>query len=198
VLLASGRPEILKSTGDIMRYVIADLEATCWEKGTKPARMEIIEIGAVMLPSAAGEVVDAFAETVRPVREPVLSDFCLQLTGIRQSDVDRADTFLGVFPRFVEWIGPEAYTLCSWGAYDLRQFRVDCKRHGIPLPEGFEQHLNLKQAFADLESIKPCGMKGALRRLEIPLEGRHHRAIDDARNIAKIARIVLPRLEDEP
>jgi inhibitor of KinA sporulation pathway (predicted exonuclease) len=180
-----------------MRYVIADLEATCWEKGTNPARMEIIEIGAVMLPSAAGEVESEFAEVVRPVREPVLSDFCIQLTGIRQIDVDEADTFREVFAKFLEWIGSEPYTLCSWGAYDLRQFRVDCKRHGILLPETFKRHLNLKQVFADLESIKPCGMKGALRRLKIPLEGRHHRAIDDARNIARIARIVLPRVEGE-
>jgi inhibitor of KinA sporulation pathway (predicted exonuclease) len=37
-------------------------------------------------------------------------------------------------------------------------------------------------------------MKGALRLLEIPLVGEHHRAIDDARNIAKIARIMLPQI----
>jgi 3'-5' exoribonuclease 1 len=178
-----------------MRYVIADLEATCWEKGTTPARMEIIEIGAVTLSSAAGDVTSEFGEFVRPVREPILSEFCIRLTGIRQSDVDGAGTFAEVFPRFLEWIGPAPYTLCSWGAYDLGQFRVDCKRQGLSVPAPFERHLNLKQAFAHLEGIKPCGMKGALGRLNIPLEGQHHRAIDDARNIAKIARVVLPRVE---
>jgi inhibitor of KinA sporulation pathway (predicted exonuclease) len=178
-----------------MRYVIVDLEATCWDKGTRPARMEIIEIGAVMLPSAAAPPSSEFAEFVRPVREPVLSRFCIELTGIQQSDVDGADTFPLVFPRFMGWTGPESYTLCSWGAYDLKQFRVDCARHGMPLPESFKQHLNLKQVFADIEGAKPCGMKRALQRLEIPLEGRHHRAIDDARNIARIARIVLPGVE---
>jgi len=34
-------------------------------------------------------------------------------------------------------------------------------------------------------------MAQALERLHIPLEGQHHRAIDDARNIAKIARWLL-------
>jgi inhibitor of KinA sporulation pathway (predicted exonuclease) len=29
-----------------VRFVVVDLEATCWEKGANPARMEIIEIGA--------------------------------------------------------------------------------------------------------------------------------------------------------
>jgi inhibitor of KinA sporulation pathway (predicted exonuclease) len=178
-----------------MGYVIADLEATCWEKGTTPHRMEIIEIGAVTLSSASGEVMSEFGEFVRPIREPILSEFCIRLTGIQQGDVDRAGTFTEVFPRFLEWIGPAPYTLCSWGAYDLGQFRVDCKRHGLSMPAAFGRHLNLKQAFADLEGIKPCGMKGALRRLDIPLKGEHHRAIDDARNIAKIARVILPRVE---
>jgi inhibitor of KinA sporulation pathway (predicted exonuclease) len=31
-----------------------------------------------------------------------------------------------------------------------------------------------------------AGMSGALRLMNIPLEGIHHRGVDDARNIAKI------------
>ena len=34
-----------------------------------------------------------------------------------------------------------------------------------------------------------------LKILEIKLEGTHHRALDDARNIAKIAQAILPRTE---
>ena len=175
-----------------MRYVIVDLEATCWEKGTHPGRMEIIEIGAVLLPSAEGAPVREFGEFVRPIQEPVLSKFCVGLTGIQQADVDGAETFAAVLPRFLEWIGQEPYVLCSWGAYDLGQFRVDCRRHRIAMPSGFECHINLKQAFAEIQGARPCGMKAALSRLHIPLEGKHHRAIDDARNIGKIARVVLP------
>ena len=36
------------------------------------------------------------------------------------------------------------------------------------------------------ETTRPLGMKGALAMEDIPLEGTHHRGIDDARNIAKI------------
>ena len=178
-----------------MRYVIADLEATCWERGADPARMEIIEIGAVILASAAGEVTSEFGEFVRPILEPVLSEFCTRLTGIQQLDVESASTFVEVFPRFVDWIGFRPYVLCSWGAYDLRQFQIDCKRHDLSIPDELARHVNLKQLFAGQQGIRPCGMKDALRRLGIPLEGDHHRALDDARNIAKIARFVLPRME---
>jgi len=34
-------------------------------------------------------------------------------------------------------------------------------------------------------------MKEALRILHIPLEGTHHRGIDDARNIAKIVKKIM-------
>jgi 3'-5' exoribonuclease 1 len=107
-----------------MRYIIVDLEATCWEKtgivdpaGNRPN--EIIEIGAVMLPSASSPAVDEFGRFVRPVAEPALSDFCTKLTSITQPDVDSADTFPTVFQEFLDWIGREPFVLCSWGQYDL-------------------------------------------------------------------------------
>lgn len=37
-------------------------------------------------------------------------------------------------------------------------------------------------------------MKEALRFMALPLEGRHHRGIDDARNIARLAMWILPRM----
>lgn len=175
-----------------MHYVIIDLEATCWEKGTSPDRMEIIEVGAVLLGSSAGPVLRSFGEFVRPIQSPTLSDFCRQLTSIGQADVDGAEPFPQVLHRLQEWIGPDSYTLCSWGAYDLGQLCVDCQRHGIPMPPGFERHVNLKKEYSRLRNAKPTGMKGALLREGIPLDGTHHRGADDARNIAKLALLILP------
>jgi 3'-5' exoribonuclease 1 len=180
-----------------VRYVIVDLEATCWEQGTSPDRMEIIEIGAVLLESASGPVSREFSAFVKPVASPQLSEFCTQLTSIRQEDVDNAEHFWTVFPRFLDWIGEEPFYLCSWGAYDLNQFRKDCERHKIALPASFENHINLKKEFSRLKHVKPLGMKGALAIMEIPLEGTHHRGIDDARNIGKLAQILLPQREAE-
>src|SRR5689334_1104700 len=178
-----------------MRHVIVDLEATCWENRTSPARQEIIEIGAVSMPTSSDLPDREFARFVKPIAEPKLSEFCIKLTTVQQIDVDSADYFYMVFPDFVQWIGNEPFRLCSWGAYDLNQFRVDCNRHGLTLPTSFERHINLKKAFAAWKGIKPCGMKAALTILKLPLDGQHHRGIDDARNIAKIARIMLPEIE---
>ncbi|HNB53944.1 MAG TPA: 3'-5' exonuclease [Anaerolineales bacterium] len=178
-----------------MRYIITDLEATCWENVRAPERMEIIEIGAVALASATDPVTSTFARFVRPIAEPMLSAFCTQLTSITQADVDGAEIFSTVFPEYLAWIGPEPFTLCTWGFYDVNQFRVDCNRHGIAFPETFARHINLKQEFARVFNVRACGMTKALQIAKLPLEGTHHRGADDARNIAKLAGLILPKVE---
>lgn len=178
-----------------MRYIIVDLEATCWENVRDVDRMETIEIGAVELPAADAPPSREFNRFIRPVAERELSDFCQRLTTIRQRDVDQADEFWAVFPEFLEWIGDEPFILGSWGGYDLTQFRIDCRRHGLEFPASFERHVNLKKEFARVMSVKVCGMKRALVHAGLPLEGTHHRGIDDARSIARLAALVLPVLE---
>ena len=111
--------------------------------------------------------------------------------------MDKADDFPSAFPRFLNWIGDEPFTWCSWGDYDLNQFRLDCDRHKIQFPPTFERHINLKKESSarTLRNIKPCGMSKALKIAGIPLHGPHHRALDDARNLAMLGMIVLPVLE---
>ena len=178
-----------------MRFVIVDLEATCWMRPADPQRMEIIEIGAVLIDSKTGPVQKEFSSFVRPLNEPILSAFCMGLTGIQQREIDKADDFSKVFPRFLHWIGPQPYRLCSWSTFDLNQFKTDCARHGLPLPPQFSNHLNLKQEFARLYGIPPCGVKRALALSRLPSAGKPHRGLDDARNVARLAlKIILPRI----
>lgn len=100
--------------------------------------------------------------------------------------------------RFCVWIGAGPFTLCSWGSYDLNQLRRDCRRHGLQLPPTFERgHVNLRKEFARVFGVKSCGMVQALAHAGLPLEGTHHRGGDDARNIARLAALMLPRLEAE-
>jgi inhibitor of KinA sporulation pathway (predicted exonuclease) len=174
-----------------MDLIVVDVEATCWDEPRPRNRMEIIEIGAVRL-DAGLQVVDELDLFVRPVVEPTLSAFCTDLTSITQAEVDAADPFSMVFPTFAEWIGDGEHRLGTWGAYDVGQFRLDCVRHGVAFPEWFETgHRNLKTEFAAWRGVRRCGMAKALEHLGHPLEGTHHRGSDDARNIARIAQLLL-------
>lgn len=180
-----------------MRYIVLDLEATCWEEGQTPQRMEIIEIGAVSLPSATHAYDSEFQSFVRPVIEPQLSDFCRKLTTIDQSSIDTAENFPVVLQRFLNWTGDTPLILCSWGAYDLEQLRLDCRRHNLDFPPQFRNHINLKAAYSQLFHIRRCGMAAALKQQKLTQSGTHHRGIDDARNIARLANIILPKWEQQ-
>ncbi len=178
-----------------MRYIIVDLESTCWQNVRAPVEIkETIEIGAVALERPAGPVSSEFVRLVRPVARPQLSAFCTELTSITQAEVDRADYFWQVWPEFLAWIGHEPWTFCCWGNYDVHQLRADCRRHGLA-ELMILRFINLKTAFANYHQLHRCGMPGALEFLGLRLEGRHHRGIDDAHNIAKIAMHLLPRIE---
>jgi 3'-5' exoribonuclease 1 len=177
-----------------MQYIVVDLEASCWEAAWVRQRMETIEIGAVRLDDTLA-VVDEFDAFVRPVGIPRLSSFCTKLTSITQDQVDAADTFPTVLAQFRSWMGRGPYRLTSWGVFDITQIHLDCERHDIPFPENFAAgHLDLKSAFAKWQRIRPCGMEKALARLDLPLTGHHHRGIDDARNLARIAQQLIPHL----
>lgn len=168
-----------------MNYIIFDLEATC-EKDNKEFKNEIIEIGAVKINDKL-EIIDTFNEFIKPKLNIKLTDFCKDLTTINQVDVDNADTFPIVIERFKQWIGigKEDYILCSWGFYDKSQLEKDSMLYRLN-DSWTKKHISLKHQFADIKNVRPCGMEKALNILKLPLDGTHHRGIDDAKNITKI------------
>ena len=173
-------------------YLIIDLEATCSNDGTVPRdEMEIIEIGAVMQSSRTFEIESEFQTFVRPVRHSELTEFCTELTGIVQKDVEEAQHFPEALQALEQWKTPfdDAF-FCSWGAYDKSQFIQDCEFHQIDYPFT-TGHLNLKAEFANtIGRKKGAGITDALRFLGLEFVGSHHRGLDDARNIARIVRQV--------
>ena len=175
-----------------MTYLIFDLEATCWKDKSNGKPNEIIEIGAVKI-DQSGTVLGEFSEFVRPKLNPVLSDFCRELTTITQAEVDEADAFSEVLGRFQQWVDiGNPYVLCSWGFYDRKQLTKDCQLHGLDTG-WLSSHISLKHQYAEIRSLsRPVGMKTALQKEGIPLTGTHHRGIDDARNIAQIFLAQLP------
>lgn len=172
-----------------MTYIIVDVEATCCDSGSiARSEMEIIEIGAVALEGGGPAVLDEFQSLIKPVRNPVLTDFCKQLTSITQAMVDAAKGFKAVNAGFRDWLNHfENPVFCSWGNYDKNQLQQDCLFHAVPYPFGRE-HINIKQLFADNMGLKKgLGLGKALKKVDVSFVGTAHRGIDDARNMAAIA-----------
>ena len=160
---------------------------TCW-KNRGDRVNEIIEIGAVAI-DEFGEEIASFQSFVKPQLNPTLSEFCIELTSIQQTDVDAASSFFDVHQVFVEWIHEYAgsvYRIWSWGNYDRKQFESDCKIHHLSTEWLDGRHFNLKADFARHRKAKQVGMSRALKICKLELIGTHHRGIDDARNIGRI------------
>ena len=168
-------------------WLVIDLEATCCDDGQFPRdEMETIEIGAVITDGRTFQPIAEFQTFVRPVRYPTLTAFCCELTGIEQADVDAAAGFPEAMSRLVEWMDVyPAAVFCSWGEYDRRQFERDCLFHAVLWPFG-NRHVNLKKLYATQFDLKRGeGFGEILTKHELTFEGRPHRGIDDARNIAR-------------
>ncbi|MEZ4632439.1 MAG: 3'-5' exonuclease [Deinococcales bacterium] len=173
-------------------YMVIDLEATCANDGSLSKEdMETIEIGAVMVEAKSLKKISEFQAFIKPILHPKLSVFCTLLTSISQQDIDNAASFREVFASFYAW--HECYPTAlfsSWGDYDRKQFRLDCVRHNISYP--FKDHLNLKKQFAEKQGLaRACDLASALNYAHLPLLGKHHRGIDDARNMVHLLDFIV-------
>ncbi len=170
-----------------MRFIIYDLEATCWEGNQVGRKQEVIEIGAVCT-DIFGNCHSTFNKLVRPDCNSRLSHYCTNLTGITQDDVDSAGGFEKVVGEFMHWIDVEQkeYLLCSWGDKDIEFLQNDCLYHNVEtgwlLP-----YIDLKSQYHQIRGLqKKRGLKKVLAFEQIEFEGNHHRAFDDATNLFKL------------
>lgn len=177
-------------------YLVLDLEATCCDKQAtiKQSEMEIIEIGAVMVEAKNLTIIDEFQSFIKPIRHPILTEFCKSLTSIAQAQVDLSPTYPEAIALLKKWLsGYSNGVFGSWGDFDRKQFQQDSNFHKVPFPIA-HPHVNLKQLFTQKQGLrKRYGMAKALQIAGLPLEGTHHRGIDDARNIAKLLPYILER-----
>ena len=186
------------SLGHFAHLLVVDLEATCWTDTQRPrSEMETIEFGAAMVDMAHLTVFDVRSWFIRPQVHPELSVFCMELTGITQADVDQGISFEELQGELTRWLAPyrERLGWASWGNYDRYQLEADAARIGLQSPLIDVPHVNLKKCFAKRHRIKGTrpSVRRAMELCGLTFEGRPHRGVDDARNIARLLPWVLGR-----
>ena len=176
-------------------WLVIDLEATTDEGGWPVTEMEIIEIGATLV-DRKGREVDHFQRFVRPQRRPLLTPFCRELTHITQANIDAAQPLSEVWASFERWLGQHHTGLegwVSWGDYDRKQLLQEWQRLQLDSVLSNVPHMNLKQRFAKVRRLeRPLGLNGALQLAGLQFTGQQHRALEDARNTARLLPLVLP------
>jgi inhibitor of KinA sporulation pathway (predicted exonuclease) len=172
--------------------LVVDVESTCEENGFPDDQLgEIIEIGICAFDLKQKIILESEGIMVKPVHTPV-TEYCTNLTSITpetaSAGIDFASACAILETRF--WSKERTWT--SWGNYDRKQFKVQCEEFGVRYPFS-ARHVNLKKEYTDLykPGKKQRGMAKALKFLDIPLTGTHHRGVDDARNICKILERIM-------
>ena len=165
--------------------LLVDIEATCDEGSTHSYmpgnEMETIEIGAVIY-EHPNRIVERYETLVKPVIHSQLTDFCIGLTGIKQSDVDSAMLFGPAWQEFSAWRNRHDHDRwMSWGAFDRTLLLGDCRRNDVEY--SMPPHTDLSRVFKK-NTGRRKGRRGALKHFGKTAGGRNHRGLNDAIDVA--------------
>jgi inhibitor of KinA sporulation pathway (predicted exonuclease) len=177
---------------------IFDLEYTAWECSmarhwlTPGEFKEVVQIGAVKLDADSFCVLDEFEILLRPRINPLLSPYFEKLTGITSDRVARqGEDFALGYVRFLEFAddGP----IAAFG-HDERVLEHNIRLYGMPGARALPVFYDLRGWFAAL-GVDPRGMLSCdlAPALGVPVAGRAHNALDDARAIAAAMAVMASR-----
>jgi ribA/ribD-fused uncharacterized protein len=180
-------------------FVVLDFEATCGEP-VQPKPQEIIEFPMVLVDVRTGAQVAEFRTYVRPTSNPTLTEFCKNLTGIQQEDVESASIWSDALKQGLAWLDTELqrhfdsrrFAFVTCGDWDLKtMLPKQCATASQQVPARFKQWINIKYLFERVTGKPGKGMVEMLRSLQLKLEGHHHSGLHDCRNIARILRELI-------
>lgn len=186
------RHNILMKTYNTKKLIaIVDLECTC-DNSENPKisrqEMEIIEIGCVIA-DYDGNVIAEFDRFIKPVINPILTDFCKELTTITQEQVKSGVTLPQAINELLVFLKEYSVeTWGSWGGFDKNQVIREYALKNFPVPQEFVSlnHINLSYRYTQKNNLKKSGVRKSLNRHHIKFVGTPHRGIDDVKNIAKL------------
>lgn len=176
----------------IKYFCVLDFEATCYED-KKITNQEIIQFPSRLYKYEDEKLIfiDQFNEYVKPEKNPILSEFCVKLTGITQKTVDEADIFKNVMKRHYLWLKThealEELTFIIVGNWDLEiMLPNQLKLVGMRNIKEYCKWINIKNSFIDFYNYKPDGLSDMLRFLKMEFIGRKHNGLDDTINTSRI------------
>ena len=149
--------------------------------------------------------VSAFDTFVRPTFNPRLSQFSIDLTAIRQDQVDSAPTVDVALQRYISWLqsldlvdeegrrtSSTNWCFVTWGDGDIMEtLRRELQYKSIQLPPCFDKWINLKcgSVFKKHYGREPRGgLRSCVESVGAIWEGRAHNGLVDSINTAKIVR----------
>ena len=178
-------PDVLNDFWRKQTFVSFDTETTgIWAPANR-----IVEIGAVKFRPNSDEV-EEFEALVNPER-PIPVEV-QEIHGISNDMVQNADTIGPVLERFVDFIGDDSILIAHNALFDISFVSVEIDRTGINFPENpvLDTVELFRKYYPGLQSYSLLSISQELQVARTQM----HRALDDARMVTDIFRLVLPRI----
>ena len=179
-------------------FVIYDLEYTAWPDSaargwTAPGEhREVVQLAALRVTPSGGFVeTDTLDALTRPVLNPVLSTYFVDLTGISNAALARhGHPFAAVLNRFIDFCADAPGGIWSYGPDHLVLAETACI-HATRLPDlDFRDTRDAVRAAGHDPSAYTSGTLH--RAVAVALDGRPHDALHDCRSqLAFLRRIAL-------
>jgi len=141
--------------------VVIDFEATCELQNSDDYEHEIIQFPAILVDVARQQVVDEFNYYCKPSKQPVLSNFCTQLTGIAQETVDNSSEFPEVLKAFNKWLRKHqlgttyTFSFVVDGSCDMGKFlHTQCLISQVKYPYYAHHWINIRHTYSNLYKVK--------------------------------------------
>ena len=177
--------------------VVLDTEWTSWagfreSSWNLPGKFcEIVQIGAVKLDAQDGfKEVESFSVLVKPLRNPILSDYFIDLTGITQRDVDaNGRPFAAALDDFISF--SDGCLLSSFGGDEVI-FEINYKLNDLPYFFHDRVFINVAPMIGKfLGRDHTTFLSSDIPELfGFPPTGVKHQAVDDARCTAQALVII--------
>lgn len=183
------------SKKDLSKVLVIDVEATCDEPQPKNFISEIIEVGIAEVDTETLKITKSGSLFVKPQFSPI-TEFCTKLTSLTADVLNSSGmSFYHACNKLETEYHCSQRTWVSFGYYDKGIFEKNAVLHNIKSPFDGRNHINIENLHAIATgSNKEKGMPKVLKELGLELEGKHHRGVDDAYNIAKIFIELMKRI----
>ena len=167
-------------------YVVFDIETT----GLSAAVHQVIEIGAVKV--VGGAIDEEFQTFVCP--DCAIPPEIVELTGITDNMVRNAPTFEKAFEQFIKFCGDDSVLVAHNANFDMGFMANSARKIGKEFNYTYIDTVPLcRYAFPGMRSVK---LDTVAKKIHLP-NFEHHRAVDDAKTLARIFQYLLNHMTDQ-
>ena len=199
------KQDIYQYTSNNHYICILDFETNCNENNNKNMN-EIIEFSSVLykwnLINNNFIQVNKYQDYIKPVHTGNLTQYCINLTGIIQQQVDNGILFRDAFQRHYDWLKTyvppvlllNSTTIVTCGKWDLQVMLVkDCKRNGIYYyPDVYKKFIDIKLSFKEIfKTSEVYGLNTMLNIINIKLQP--HDGIDYCNNVGQLFHYLIKK-----